>query len=110
MKVQPISLKMGLQFTVTTPLPTSQKNKPVQGSEQFSYEWNHGVWLFSSQANLDLFKASPEKYAPQYGGYCAFAAAKDSFAKIDPTQFTVLDDKLYLNYNARIQKKMDQKS
>jgi len=82
---------------------------PVQGSEEFSYSWNHGVWLFANKMNMELFKANPEKYAPQYGGYCAFAAAKGSFAKVDPTQFTVLNDKLYLNYNARIQKKWTKK-
>jgi len=85
------------------------ENTPIKGSKEFSYTWNHGVWLFSSNANLELFKANPEKYAPQYGGYCAFAAAKGSFAKIDPTQFTVLNGKLYLNYNARIQKKWTKK-
>lgn len=77
----------------------------VPGSDTFKTDWNHATWLFSSQENLDLFTANPEKYAPQYGGYCAYAVAKDSFAKIDPTQFTVLDGKLYLNYNARINRK-----
>ncbi|MGH1543338.1 MAG: YHS domain-containing (seleno)protein [Arenicella sp.] len=81
------------------------ESKPVVGKEEFKTQWNHATWLFSSQENLDLFTANPEKYAPQYGGYCAFAAAKDSFAKIEPDQFTILNDKLYLNYNARINKK-----
>jgi len=81
------------------------ENRAIKGLEEFSYDWNHGVWLFSNKKNMELFKANPEKFAPQYGGYCAFAAAKGSFAKIDPTQFTVLNNKLYLNYNARIQNK-----
>jgi YHS domain-containing protein len=91
------------------PVAYFTENKPVEGSEEFKYEWNHGIWLFANQANLDSFKVQPEKYAPQYGGYCAFAAAKNSLAKIDPTQFTVLNDKLYLNYNSRIQKKWTKK-
>jgi len=81
----------------------------VKGNEAISYEWNHGVWLFSSQANLELFKEAPEKYAPQYGGYCAYGVAKGSFAKVDPEQWTVLDDKLYLNYNKRINKRWAKK-
>jgi YHS domain-containing protein len=81
------------------------ENKPVKGSENFKYEWNHGVWLFANQKNLDSFKDTPEKYAPQYGGWCAYAAAQDSFAKIDPTQFTILNEKLYLNFNASINKR-----
>ena len=44
-------------------------NKPVKGSSEFSYKWMHATWRFASQAHLDLFKAAPEKYAPQYGGY-----------------------------------------
>ena len=75
------------------------KNKPVKGNPEFQYEWKHGTWFFSSQENLELFKASPEKYAPQYGGYCAYAIAIDQLVPIDPTQFTILDNKLYLNYS-----------
>lgn len=81
------------------------QNAAVAGSDEFKTEWNHATWLFSSQEHKDLFEANPEKYAPQFGGYCAYAVAKDSFAKIDPSQFTVLDGKLYLNFNARINKK-----
>lgn len=83
------------------------QRKPVKGTPEFSYDWKHGTWLFSSQANLDLFKASPEKYAPQYGGYCAYAIAIDRLVPIDPTQFTVLNDKLYLNYSPRIQRRWE---
>jgi len=81
------------------------QSKAVKGLKELHYTWNHGVWLFSNAVNMALFKANPEKYAPQYGGYCAFAAAKGSLAKVDPTQFSVLNGKLYLNYNTRIQKK-----
>jgi YHS domain-containing protein len=76
----------------------------VQGQDVFVTEWKGAKWKFSSQANLDLFKAAPDKYAPQYGGYCAYGVTKDSLVKVDPAQFTVLDGKLYLNYDADIQK------
>ena len=60
-------------------------------------------WKFSSDANLELFKSNPEKYAPQYGGYCAYGVATDSLVKVDPDQFTIYDGKLYLNYDASVQ-------
>ena len=81
------------------------ENKAVKGESNFTYEWKHGTWYFSSQANLELFKANPEKYAPQYGGYCAYTVAIDKLVPIDPTQFTILEDKLYLNYSPRFQRR-----
>ena len=49
------------------------EGKPIKGKEQFSIEYMKATWLFSSQQNLDLFTGNPQKYAPQYGGYCAYA-------------------------------------
>ena len=79
--------------------------KAVKGSDSFVHEWMGAKWRFSSQANLDLFKANPEKYAPQYGGYCAYGVTQDYLVKVDPEQFTVRDGKLYLNYDADVQAK-----
>ena len=79
------------------------ESKPVKGKSQFSHKYKGAEWRFSSKENLDKFVASPEQYAPQYGGYCAWAVAHDTTAKIDPTQWTIEDGKLYLNYNADIQ-------
>ena len=81
------------------------EGKPVEGDDKFSTEYNEATWLFSSQENLDLFKADPEKYAPQYGGYCAYAVSQNSTASIKPELFTIHDGKLYLNYNESINKK-----
>lgn len=77
--------------------------KPVKGLDRFATEWRGAKWKFASQANLDLFKAEPEKYAPQYGGYCAYGVAQDNLVSIEPDKFTVLGGKLYLNYNAEVQ-------
>jgi YHS domain-containing protein len=79
------------------------ENKAVEGSKNFEFEWKDATWRFSSQENLTKFKADPESFAPQYGGYCAYAVAKNSTASIDPTQFSIVDGKLYLNYNKKIQ-------
>ena len=69
-------------------------NRPVRGQKQFSYQWKNATWRFSSAENLVAFKADPERYAPQYGGYCAYAVSQNSTASIEPDQFTVFDDKL----------------
>lgn len=82
-----------------------QDGLPVKGSKDFKTKWRGAEWLFSSQANLDSFKADPEKYAPQYGGYCAWATAHDTLAKADPLVYTLEDGKLYLNYDKSIDKR-----
>lgn len=79
--------------------------KPVAGSDAFVHEWMGAKWKFASQAHLDLFKAAPERYAPQYGGYCAYGVATDNLVSIEPDKFRIIDDKLYLNYDASVQKK-----
>jgi len=82
-----------------------QDSGPVEGKKDFSTEYEGATWLFSSQENLDIFKAEPTKYAPQYGGYCAYAVGVGSTAKGDPLQWYIEDDKLYLNINKSIRKK-----
>jgi YHS domain-containing protein len=81
------------------------ESKPVKGKSQFSTEYNQATWLFSSRKNLDLFKANPDEYAPQYGGYCAYAVSQGSTASIKPELFTIHNGKLYLNYNQSINQK-----
>lgn len=79
--------------------------KPLKGQDAFTHEWMGAKWKFASQANLDLFKASPEKYAPQYGGYCAYGVSQDNLVSIEPDKFKVEGGKLYLNYDADVQAK-----
>ena len=87
----------------TDPVAYFTEGAPVAGSEEFAHEWNGAQWHFSSAENRDLFAAEPEKYAPQYGGHCAWAAAQGYVADMDPTAWSIVDDRLYLNYDARIQ-------
>ena len=77
--------------------------KPVKGLDSFAAEWMGARWKFASQAHLDQFKASPEKYAPQYGGYCAYGVSQDHLVSIEPDKFKIIDGKLYLNYDADVQ-------
>ena len=83
------------------------EGEPVEGSEDFTTEWEGATWRFASQEHLDLFEADPEKYAPQYGGYCAYGVAKDSLVKIEPDLWTIVDGKLYLNYDDGVQEKWE---
>lgn len=78
------------------------ENKAVKGSDEFTTEYLGADWYFSKQGNLDLFIANPEKYAPQYGGYCAWAVSQNDTAPIQPDLFTIVDGKLYLNFNEKI--------
>jgi len=82
--------------------------KPVEGRDEFTTQWSGALWKFSSQVHLDLFVAEPEKYAPQYGGYCAYGVAVGSLVKIEPELWTILDGKLYLNYNKNFNDKWKQ--
>ncbi|AOW84312.1 YHS domain-containing (seleno)protein [Vibrio mimicus] len=79
------------------------ENKPVKGLPLFKTEYKGAEWFFASQQNLDTFVADPEKYAPQYGGYCAWAISeKNDFAPGDPQYWAIEDGKLYLNYDKKV--------
>jgi len=80
------------------------QGKPVEGDKKFQFSWRDANWRFASQENLDLFKQNPEKYAAQYGGYCAWAMAEGKTAGIDPDIWHIEDGKLYLNYDKGVQK------
>ncbi len=71
--------------------------KAVKGSESFTFKWHDMTWYFVSKENRDLFAASPEKYAPQYDGYCAWALTESRKAITDPEVWKIVDGKLYLN-------------
>lgn len=81
--------------------------KPLDGDDRYIAEHKGALWAFSSQANLDLFKTNPNAFTPQYGGYCAWAAANGKLAKGAPEYWHIRDGKLYLNYNKRIQQQWD---
>jgi hypothetical protein len=71
--------------------------QPQPGSAAFSHDWKDAVWLFASAAHRDAFKADPERYAPQFGGYCAYAITKGHVLEARPEVWSIVDDKLYLN-------------
>jgi YHS domain-containing protein len=84
------------------------EGEPVEGSADHELEWNGATWRFASTANLAAFQADPEAFAPQFGGYCAWAVSQGYTASTDPTAWRVVDGKLYLNYSHNIQRRWEQ--
>ena len=79
--------------------------KPTKGNDQYKFEWEGAIFRFSSAENLELFKNQPSKYAPQYGGYCAYAVSNGYTASTDPNAWKIVDGKLYLNYSLGVHKR-----
>lgn len=86
------------------PVAYHLQSQPVKGSPQFTYQWMGATWQFSSAENRDRFQAEPERYAPQYGGYCAYGVSKGHAVSVDPEAWRIVDGKLYLNYSKGVQK------
>lgn len=89
------------------PVAYFQEGKPIAGSSNFTHEWANVNWQFSSEENRDLFAKNPEKYAPQYGGFCAWAVSRGYTAPIDPNAWKIVEGKLYLNANQRIHRRWE---
>lgn len=81
------------------------ESKPVEGKPEHTFEWKGAKWQFASAENLNRFKNDPEKYSPEYGGFCAYAIAAGDAVDIDPEAWNIVDGKLYLNYDKSIQEK-----
>ena len=96
--------KDGVAIRGYDPVAYFTEKKPVRGSPAHKAEFKGSTFHFASQANRDAFKADPAKYAPRYDGYCAFGVAGGYKAAIDPAAFTIVEDKLYLNYNSGVQR------
>lgn len=84
------------------PVAFFRESKAIKGADSLTYQYKDATWLFSSKENLKAFKVSPEKYAPQYGGYCAYGTAQGHKAPTQTDTWTVVNDKLYFNYNAKV--------
>jgi YHS domain-containing protein len=98
-----IFVKDGAAIRGYDPVAYFVSGKPVIGSKEFSVDYMGARWYFSSKQNADAFKADPAKYAPQYGGYCAYGLAGGHKASTEPDAWTIVDGKLYLNYNKEVQ-------
>lgn len=97
--------RTGVAIRGYDPVAYFTTGRPERGLDTLVFRWKGAQWQFASQENLELFRADPEKYAPQYGGYCAYGVANDSLVSIEPDNFRIIDGKLYLNYDAAVQGK-----
>ena len=97
----------GVAINGYDPVAYFTRGEPVEGSPDHTFRWRGTTWRFASTANRDTFAAAPERYAPQYGGFCAFAMAQGQRIKTDPAAFSIVDDKLYLNYDRQIRKRWE---
>lgn len=79
--------------------------EPTKGSDKYTTSWQGATFKFASAANLELFQAKPAEYAPQYGGYCAYAVAKGATAGTVPEAWTIIEGKLYLNYSLSVRQR-----
>ncbi|MCC1481357.1 YHS domain-containing (seleno)protein [Roseibaca sp. Y0-43] len=89
------------------PVAYFTEGAPRRGDASYSLDWNGQRWHFASAANRDAFAADPAAYAPQYGGNCAWAVAEGYLAPVDPEAWVIVDGKLYLNANRRIQRRWE---
>ncbi|MBI1760978.1 MAG: YHS domain protein [Acidobacteria bacterium] len=85
-----------------------KEGRAVKGKDEFRHDWMGAKWYFADTANRDEFVKNPEQYAPQYGGYCAWAVGHGYTANIDPEAWKIVAGKLYLNYDKNVQKMWEQ--
>ena len=92
----------GLALRGYDPIAYFETNAPTPGKPEHSFEFRGSKFLFASAGNREKFAANPEKYAPQYGGFCALGTANGYKVKTEADAFKVVDGKLYLNYNRKV--------
>lgn len=104
--VEPVNKSIigGVAIKGYDPVAYFTDGKPVKGSKDFEHEYMDATWRFASAAHRDSFARDPKKYMPQYGGYCAYGVSKGYAVGIDPEAWKIVGGKLYLNYNADVQK------
>ena len=75
--------------------------RPTKGTHDFAFSWQDAQWRFANARNRDLFAAKPERYAPQFGGFCSMAMSRGEVKVIDPEAWAIVDGKLYLSFSKR---------
>ncbi|MEL6968373.1 MAG: YHS domain-containing (seleno)protein [Pseudomonadota bacterium] len=103
----PIYAENGIAIDGTDTVAYFKEGKPVPGLPSISHIWKGAKWLFSTEENKAAFVSNPEAFAPQYGGYCAYAVSEGSTASTIPEAWKIVDGKLYLNYSAGIQRRWE---
>ena len=86
------------------PVAYFREGKPVEGNVEYAVEWEGATWLFSNEDNQSEFEKNPSEFAPQYGGYCAYAVSRGYTATTVPEAWRIVDNKLYLNYSLNVRR------
>ncbi|HMA16052.1 MAG TPA: YHS domain-containing (seleno)protein [Kiloniellaceae bacterium] len=102
--LEPVFSEGGLAIHGYDPVAYFTEGKPVEGKAEFTHTHEGTEWRFATAANRDAFAADPARYAPQYGGYCAWAVSQGYTASTDPDAWHIEDGKLYLNYSRSVQR------
>jgi len=97
----------GIAIDRTDPVAYFSQGAPVAGSPDITHVWDGATWHFASTANRDSFAATPEAFAPQFGGYCAYAVSEGYTASTVSEAWKIVDGKLYLNFSRRIQRRWE---
>lgn len=97
----------GIAIDGTDAVAYFKLGKPVAGSPKHTHKWMGATWRFSTEDNHAAFAANPVAYAPQYGGYCAYAVSEGYTASTVPDAWKIVNGKLYLNYSRSIQRRWD---
>ena len=97
--IEPTFLADGAAIRGYDPVAYFTRGEPTEGDPSIGHEYQGATWYFATDEHRDLFAADPAKYAPQYGGYCAWAASKNYVAPTDPAAWDIVDGKLYLNFS-----------
>lgn len=103
----PVYANDGIAIDGSDPVAYFTQSKPVAGDADITHDWNGATWRFASRENRDTFAADPAAYAPQYGGYCAYAVSEGNIASTIPEAWKIVDGKLYLNYSARFHRRWE---
>lgn len=101
------SFLSGVAIRGTDPVAYFTQGRPVGGSSDFEHDWNGVTWRFANAEHRALFAAEPEKYAPQFGGYCSWAVSQGYTASTVPEAWRIVDGKLYLNYSLDVQRRWE---
>ena len=103
----PVYSEGGIAVDGTDPVAYFTEGAPIPGNPSFTHDWNGATWQFVTGPNRDAFAADPGRYAPAFGGYCAWAVSRGYTAPTAPEAWTIHDGTLYLNYSRRIRRRWE---
>lgn len=103
----PVFIHRGAAIRGYDPVAYFKLGAPTEGTAEFSHDWNGATWRFASEDHRAAFAADPDAFAPQFGGYCAWAVAEGYTASTVPEAWKIVDGKLYMNFSKRVQRRWE---